>query len=119
MTSNEFDKVWRLLGSLFPSAAAKKSQVDIAVWRRGLSVYGMEEVSDRIMDYAREHKFFPDLADVTAGLTVPTVNEGNEELEAAAIANAKVYAIVRGLRVPDFQTGREAYDWFRGQEALA
>ena len=68
MTNDEFEKIWRLLSSLFPSAAAKKSKVDIVVWRKGLEPYAMSEVSDRIMTYAQRNKYFPDLADITGNL---------------------------------------------------
>ena len=68
MTIEEFEKIWTLLTSLWPNAAAKKSHVDKAVWRKGLEVYRMDEVSDRILTYARQNKFWPDLADITGHL---------------------------------------------------
>lgn len=114
MTNGEFEKVWRLLGSLWPAAAAKKSKVDIAVWRKGLSGYAMADVSERIMDYAKQNKYFPDLSDVTAGLK--TEDEEKEETMAATIHNAKVYARICGIRIPDVATAAEAMEWYHGLE---
>lgn len=114
MTNDEFQKVWRLLGSLWPAAAAKKTKVDIAVWRKGLSGYAMADVSDRIMDYAKQNKFFPDLSDITAGLK--TEDEEKAETMAATIHNAKVYARICGIRIPDVATAAEAMEWFHGLE---
>ena len=68
MNNGEFEKIWRLLVSLWPGAAAKKSKVDKAVWLKGLEPYAMTDVSDRIMTYAQHNKFFPDLADITGNL---------------------------------------------------
>ena len=68
MTQNEFDRVWRLFETLFPAAAKKKSENERAVWRVGLEPYGMQDVTDAVMNYARQSKFFPDLADITAPL---------------------------------------------------
>ena len=68
MTQNEFNRVWRLFETLFPAAAKKKSENDRAVWRVGLEPYDLRDVTDAVMDYARQSKFFPDLADITAPL---------------------------------------------------
>ena len=114
MTNGEFEKVWRLLGSLWPAAAAKKSKVDIAVWRKGLSGYLMEDVSERVMEYAKENKYFPDLSDITAGLK--TDDDETAEAEEAVIHNAKLYARVRGIEIPQVKTAAEAMEWFHGLE---
>ena len=114
MTNDEFQKIWRLLGSLWPAAAAKKTKVDIAVWRKGLSGYAMADVSDRVMDYAKENKFFPDLSDITAGLK--TEDEEAEEIEAATIHNAKLLALIRKVEAPEFQTASAAMEWFYSLE---
>lgn len=114
MTNDEFKKIWRLIGSLWPAATAKKTKVDIAVWRKGLSGYAMADVSERIMDYAKQNKFFPDLSDVTAGLK--TEDEEKAETMAATIHNAKVYARICGIRIPDVATAAEAMEWYHGLE---
>ena len=68
MTQNDFDRVWLLFETLFPAAAKKKSKNERAVWRVGLEPYGLRDVTEAVMNYARQSKFFPDLADITASL---------------------------------------------------
>lgn len=114
MTNDEFQKIWRLLGSLWPAAAAKKTKVDIAVLRKGLISYAMADVSDRIMDYAKQNKFFPDLSDITAGLK--TEDEEKAETRAATIHNAKLLALIRKIDVPDFDSAAAAIEWFHSLE---
>lgn len=111
MENEEFEKIWRLLSSLFPNAAAKKSNVDKAVWRKGLSHYSMADVSDRVMEYARQKKYFPDLADITSGLK--TSEEQSAEIEAATIHNAKLLASILKIDAPDAATADEAMKWYR------
>ena len=111
MSNGEFEKVWRLLGSLFPGAAAKKGQVDKSVWRHALEPYSMQEITDRIMVYARQNKFFPDLADITAKLISVQFNA-----EAAIIGNARLYARIKGIEAPMFNSAEEAMTWYHGLE---
>lgn len=110
MTEVEFDRVWRLLGTLFPAATAKKSKNDLAVWRRGLAGYVMTDVSDRIIEYAQQKKFFPDLADITNGLKREVVHE--DDTDASLMHNARVYARVIGIKAPEFRDGADAWAWF-------
>jgi hypothetical protein len=70
MTKEEFSKVWTLITELWFEQAKKRKP---KVWYIGLQPYSMEEVTDRIMEYARNNKFFPDLADITAGLKMVEV----------------------------------------------
>lgn len=114
MSGNEFDKIWRLLQTLWPNAAAKKSKNDIEVFRRGLAGYSMPEVADRIMEYARGNKYFPDLADITAGLKAAA--DETDEIEAAIIHNAKLLARIKRIKAPDFANKAEAMEWFHGLE---
>ena len=111
MDNAEFDKIWRLLGSLFPGAAAKKGPVDKRVWKQALAPYDMQEISDRIMAYAKQNKFFPDLADITAKMISVQFNA-----DAAIIGNARLLARVKGIEVPMLTTKEEAMDWFHGLE---
>lgn len=85
MTQNDFSRVWRLLETLFPAAARRKSENDIAVWRVGLEPYALQDVTNAVMDYARQSKFFPDLADITATLprqpTQRELEQGRRNIE--------------------------------------
>ena len=115
MDSAEFSKIWTLMKRLWPAAAAKRSEQDVTIWRRGLADYDMGEVSDRIMAYAQREKYFPDLADITKGLR--TVAENAEAAEAATIHTAKLLARIKGIEVPDVATAAEAMAWYRGLES--
>lgn len=112
MSRDEFEKIWRLLQTLWPSAAAKKGNNDKIVWQRALSAYEMVDVSDRIISYAQGNKFFPDVADITKGLQ--TDRENAEEINAAIIHNAKLLAKILRVDAPDFSTAAEAMDWYHG-----
>lgn len=113
MSGNEFDKIWRLLGSLFPGAAAKKGPVDKSVWKHALEPYDMTSVSDQIMVYARRNKFFPDLADITAHLIA---DDYFPDTDATIIQTARIFAHLARIEAPDFSTAEEAMDWFHGLE---
>ena len=111
MSNGEFEKVWRLLCSLFPGAAAKKGQVDKSVWRHALEPYSMQKITDRIMVYARNNKFWPDLADITAKMI-------SDQFDAVAAinGNARLYARIKGIEAPRFTSAEEAMTWFHGLE---
>ncbi len=111
MSSNEFEKVWRLLESLFPTAAAKKKPVDKTVWKHALEPYDMKDVTDRIMVYAKNNKFWPDLADITAKMLSVQFNP-----EAAIIRMARLLARIKGMDAPMLTTKDEAMEWYHGLE---
>ena len=113
MSGNDFEKIWRLLGSLYQGAAAKKGPVDKAVWKHALAPYDMTTVSEQIMAYARRNKFFPDLADITAHLIA---DDYFPDTEGTIIKTAKIYAHLASIEAPDFSTAEEAMDWFHGLE---
>lgn len=69
MNTKEFDKLWRLFEELFPAAVKKKGINGRTVWERAMSPYSLEEATEATMKYARQNKFFPDVADITGGLT--------------------------------------------------
>ena len=95
MTQNEFDRVWRLFEILFPAAAKKKSENERAVWRVGLEPYGMQDVTDAVMKYARQSKFFPDLADITASLPRQSSARELEQLWRDVKNLPKIYEQIR------------------------
>lgn len=117
MSRDEFEKIWRLLQTLWPNAAAKKGNNAKIIWQRALSAYDMTDVSDRIMSYAKGNKFFPDVADVTKGLQ--TERENAEEINAAILHNAKLLAKILHVDAPDVSTAAEAMDWFHRLEGSA
>lgn len=69
MQSEDFEKIWTLYRTLFPASAAKiRSENMKMVWRVALSPYGMDDVVEASMAWARKNKFFPDIADITGAL---------------------------------------------------
>ena len=68
MTVDEVKKVQRLLGAFFPTAKQMTNEDLWSAWKIALASYEYEEVRQRIVQYATENKFFPDLADLTGGL---------------------------------------------------
>lgn len=69
MTDPEISKLFTLLEQFFPAAAKKKGDRFTLAWRLALSPYRYEDVKAAALAYARTHKYYPDLADLTAGLT--------------------------------------------------
>ena len=117
MSNDEFTKIWTLMTSLWPAAAAKKNKINLAVWKKGLADFTMQDVSDRVMSYAKSSKFFPDLADITKGLEPIRVTQ--DAVERAILNNAKVYAKAKRIKAPEFANGAEAMAWFREMETGA
>lgn len=69
MNTKEFDKLWRLFASLFPAAVKKRGPNAKEVWERAMSPYSLDEATEATLKYARQNKFFPDVADIAGGLT--------------------------------------------------
>lgn len=70
MTDKEFEQVFTALALFWPKE--KISDKRKAAWRLALKPYPYQEgVREKILAYARSGKgnFFPDVADLTAGLT--------------------------------------------------
>lgn len=106
MSGPEFDKIWRLMASLWPNAAAKKSEIDKTVWKKSLEPYGMAEITERIMTYSRQNKFFPDVADITKRMLA-----GYGSYDDAIRKNAKAAARIAGVALPEFSSTEEARKW--------
>lgn len=69
MSSKDFVKIWNLFRSLFPVSPRVNSENDRIVWEIALKPYALDDVTAAVMSWARKSKFFPDIADVTGGLT--------------------------------------------------
>ena len=68
MTAAELKMLQALLGGFFPTAPQLKNPLLWEAWRQALQTIPYEAVKSRAVEYALENKFFPDLADLTAGL---------------------------------------------------
>lgn len=69
MTSKDFSKIWNLLRTLFPASPRVKSENERIVWQIALQPYALDDVTAAVMEWGRRRKFFPDIFDITAGLT--------------------------------------------------
>ncbi|MBO7669051.1 MAG: hypothetical protein J6S60_00545 [Oscillospiraceae bacterium] len=115
MSRDEFDKIWRMMATLWPNAAAKKTDRDKKVWAKIMGSYKMQDVTDAVMAYSKTNKFFPDVADITKNLLGYEPVDG----EAYIIRCTKLLAKIKGIEAPDFQTKDEALEWYRGLEGSA
>ena len=68
MDKAEAIKIFDLLQQFYPQAAALKDKKKRYAWRLALEPYAFDDVKAAALTYASKGKFFPDLADLTAGL---------------------------------------------------
>ena len=68
MGNEEFQQFWTLMRELFPAAARKKSENAKRVWEEALIPYALRDAVNAAMAWARKSNFFPDVANITAGL---------------------------------------------------
>ena len=68
MTKGETAKLFLLLGQFYPNKRPTTEQR--LAWELALEPYAYEDVRAAAIAYARERKFFPDLADLTDGICV-------------------------------------------------
>lgn len=78
MDTAEFGNLWTLMANLFPASPKLKKQNMKKVWEIAVSPYALGDVTDAVMHYARSNKFFPDVADITAGLPAPVPSAPQE-----------------------------------------
>ena len=69
MDKNERQKVYTLLSKFYPNARQLRDQGTLTAWGFVLEKYTYEDVKSAVLSYAASNKFFPDLADLTGGLT--------------------------------------------------
>ena len=89
MLEEDFNQIWRLLRIYFPSAAAKKESNFKSAWFYAMQPYRKDDVTAAIVNYARNNKYFPDLADITADLPL---EQADEEREQESISWMRPYA---------------------------
>ncbi len=68
MTRDEIRKVFELLAAYYPSAKQLKTPNGQAAWMLVLERFPYEPVKNAVVEYAAKHKFFPDVADITAAI---------------------------------------------------
>lgn len=74
MDKNERQKIYTLLSKFYPNARQLRDPAALTAWGYVLEKYTYEDVKNAAIDYAARNKYFPDLSDLTGGLTpIPSV----------------------------------------------
>ena len=68
MNHHERQKIYDLLSQYFPNARQLKDKKTLTAWGLALEKFPYDDVKTAVINYAISNKFFPDLADITAGL---------------------------------------------------
>lgn len=68
MNHHERQKIYDLLSQYFPNAKQLRDKKTLTAWGFALERFPYDDVKTAVINYAISNKFFPDLADVTAGL---------------------------------------------------
>lgn len=79
MDKNERQKIYTLLSKYYPRARQLKDAAALTAWGYVLENYTYEDVKKSVLSYAASNKFFPDLADLTGGLTPVSAHEPEPE----------------------------------------
>lgn len=76
MDKEEARKIYTLLAQYYPHARQLRDKLTLTAWGYVLERFAYSDVKDAVIGYAAKNKFFPDLSDLTAGLTpLPTDRE--------------------------------------------
>lgn len=82
MNREERQKIYLLLHQFYPRAKQLQSPETLTAWGFVLENYTYEDVKSKVIAYAARHKFFPDIADITADLL--PISDAPETHEMAA-----------------------------------
>ena len=77
MDQNERKKVYTLLSKFYPNARQLRDPAALTAWGYVLEKYTYGDVKNAVLSYAASNKYFPDLSDLTGGLT-PIPADGPE-----------------------------------------
>lgn len=89
MTDEETQKLFTLLSQFYPNAKQLRSKDTLAAWRLALRAFPYDDVKSQVLRCAAREKFFPDLADLTAGLDCPTEAQAPPRYTKRTIRNAR------------------------------
>lgn len=79
MDREERQKIYTLLAQFYPKAKQLQSRETLTAWGMALARYDYEAVKASALDYAAKSRFFPNLSDLTAGLTPAAAPEQEEK----------------------------------------
>lgn len=69
MNAAERQKIYTLLSKFYPNARQLNDRTLLTAWGLVLAKFPYAAVKDAVLSYAAGNKFFPDLSDITAGIT--------------------------------------------------
>ena len=78
MNREERKKIYFLLSQFYENAKQLKSPEKLTAWGLVLQNYTYGDVKAKVLEYAAQNKYFPDISDITAGLT-PVASESGED----------------------------------------
>ena len=79
MDREERQRIYTLLSQFYPNAKQLQSRETLTAWGMVLERYDYEAVKASVLDYAAKSRFFPNLSDLTAGLTPAAAPEKKEQ----------------------------------------
>lgn len=116
MDKRERQKVYTLLSKFYPNARQLRDSAALTAWGYVLENYPYEEVKNAVLGYAAGHKYFPDLSDLTGGLTpidpaapekdrrdLPLGEKEARDLERSIRWQEEWHAHLRALGLPTFR----------------
>lgn len=119
----ERQKVYDLLSRYFPNAKQLKDKKTLTAWGFALEHFTYRDVKNAVINYAISNKYFPDLADITAGLApadtapaaMPAHLDKNASLQSrwVRLYRQQLQEELDKRCLPDFQggTGEEYRRW--------
>ena len=69
MDREDRQKIYTLLSQFYPKAKPLQSKETLTAWGKVLERYDYEAVKSSVLDYVAKSRFFPNISDLTAGLT--------------------------------------------------
>lgn len=70
MDRTERQRIYDLLSRYFPNARQLKDKKTLTAWGLALERFAYHDVKRAVISYAISNKYFPDVADITAGLAI-------------------------------------------------
>ena len=80
MTRDERQKIYRLLSQYYPNARQLQSRETLTAYGLVLAKFTYADVKDAVIRHAANCKFFPDVSELVAGLTMEEPTEDEPEV---------------------------------------
>lgn len=84
MDHQERQKIYALLAQYYPNTKQLKDKTTLTAWGFALERFPYGDVKNAVINYAISNKFFPDLADITAGLAPEQAEQATRTAQPAS-----------------------------------